>query len=158
MATDFPAQLQALQNSTNDLNALTDKANNVVRRVEIFLRESCRVGGWASAYVPIPEEDENPEDPRTIETYLRYERFKGEYRITVTHLIDGNAQETRPWAECSRDTKLKTLEALPELIDELHKKVSKQVALVQARIDLLDSMIPSVGEPQQRPSATKKKG
>lgn len=156
MATDFSAQLSALQNSSNDLNALTDKANDVVRRVEIFLREKCRVGGWASAYVPQPEEDEDPEDPRTYETYLRYERYKGEYRITVTHLMDGEPQETKPWAECSRDMKLMTLEVLPDLINELHKKVSKQVTHIQAKIDLLDSMIPSVGEPQHRPSPRKK--
>ncbi len=63
-----------------------------------------------------------------METYLEYERYNGDYRILVTHVLDGDSHETKPWAEFSRDIKLQTLEALPKLIGELLKKVKKQVA------------------------------
>ena len=157
MATDLSTQLHELQKSTDDLNAITDKANDVVRRAEIFLREKCRVGGWASVYIPIPEEDEDPEGGPTWETYLRYDRYKGDYRIVVEHSMDGEPHSVKPWAECSRDIKLETLEALPALIEELHKKVRKQIAGVQAKVDRLDSMIPSVADLDQRPSAKGKR-
>jgi hypothetical protein len=156
MAIDLSRQLHELQNSTNDLNALTDKANDVVRRVEIFLRDTCRIGGWGSVYVPPPEDYEEPENGATWETCLEYQRYKGDYRIIVTHLLNSDPHESKPWSECSRDIKLQALEALPALIDELHKKVKKQIAHVQGKIDLLDSMIPSVNELQPRPSAKKK--
>jgi hypothetical protein len=155
MAVDLSKQLRELQKSTDDLNALTDKANEVVRRTELFLREKCRVGGRASVPVPSLHEDDDPEGP-AWETYLEYERYKGDYRILVTHLVDGDPHETKPWAECSRDIKLKTLDALPELIGELLKKVRKQIADTQAKVDLLDGMIPSASEVQPRPSAPRK--
>jgi hypothetical protein len=153
VAADLSKQLHELQKSTNDLNALTDKANDVVRRTEIFLKEKCRVGGRAHVCVPPPDDEE--QDP-SLETYLGYERYRGDYRIVVTRVVDGDPQEAKPWAECSRDTKLRTLNALPELIEQLHQKVKKQVAEVQAKVDLLDSMIPSASELQQRPSTTQK--
>ncbi len=42
---DLSQQLRELQKSTEELNAATDKANDVVCRTEIFLKEKCRVGG-----------------------------------------------------------------------------------------------------------------
>src|SRR5258708_32234646 len=76
MTTDLSKQLRELQESTNDLNSLTDKANDIVRRVELFLKEKCRVGGWAN--VAVPSEDEREGDPDDAwETYLGYERYKG---------------------------------------------------------------------------------
>jgi hypothetical protein len=73
----------------------------------------------------------------------------------VTHLVDGDLREAKPWAECLRDIKLRTLEELPLLIEDLHQKVKMQIAQVQAKVELLDGMIPSESE-LQRPSAKKK--
>lgn len=156
MAVDLSQQLRELQKSTEELNAATDKASDVVRRTEIFLKEKCRVGGHASVEVPSLDEDVDPRDGPFLETYLEYERYKGDYRILVTHLLDGDPRETKPWAECSRDIKLQTLEALPKLIDELLKKVRKQVADVQATVDFLDSMIPSASGFRGGPSTPRK--
>jgi hypothetical protein len=51
-------QLRELQKSTEDLNGLTDKANEVVRRTETFLAEKCRVGKRASVDAPCVDEEE----------------------------------------------------------------------------------------------------
>jgi hypothetical protein len=155
MTVDLSKQLHELQKSAVDLNAVTDKANDVVRRTEVFLREECRVGGRASVPVYSLHEDDDPEGP-AWETYLEYERHKGDFRILVTHLVDGDPHETKPWAECSRDIKLKTIDALPKLIGELLKKVKQQVADVQAKVDLLDGMIPSADKLPPRPSPSRK--
>jgi hypothetical protein len=155
MAVDLSKQLRELQKSTDYLNGLTDKANEIVRRTESFLKEKCRVGKRAGVPAPSLHQDDDPDGPEW-ETYLEYERWKGDFRIVVTHLVDGNVHETKPWAECSRDVKLKTLDALPNLVGELLKKVKEQVADIQATVDLLDGMIPSASELQPRPSASRK--
>jgi hypothetical protein len=156
MTVDLSKQLRELQKSTDDLNGLTDKANEVVRRTEAFLTEKCRVGKGAAVEAPSVHEDNDDPNAPMWETYLEYGRYKGDFRILVTHVVDGDPQETKPWAECSRDLKLKTLDALPKLIGELHKKVREQVADVQAKVDLLDGMIPAASELQPRPSASRK--
>ena len=44
--------------------------------------------------------------------------------------------------ECSRDIKLKTLDALPDLIAELLKKVMEQVADVHEKVSSLENLFP----------------
>lgn len=156
MAVDLSQQLLELQKSTEELNAASDKANDVVRRTEIFLKEKCRVGGYASVEVPSLAEDVDPPDGPDWETYLEYERYNGDYRIVVTHVLDGEPREKKPWAECSRDIKLETLTALPNLIEKLLKKVRKQVADVQATVDFLDSAIPPASGLRRGPSTPRK--
>jgi hypothetical protein len=155
MSVDLSKQLRELQKSTDDLNGLTDRANEIVRRTEAFLAEKCRVGKRASVEAPSLHEDDDPNGPGW-ETYLEYERYKGDFRILVTHLVGGDPHETKPWAECSRNVKLTTLDALPNLIGELLKKVREQVSDIQAKVDLLDGMIPSASELKPRPSGSRK--
>jgi hypothetical protein len=148
MADELSMQLRELRKSTDELNVLTDKANDLVRRAENFLSQECRVGGPVHVFVSALEpEDGSPE----WSTYLGYERYKGELRVVVSHLVDGEPHEVKAWAECSRDVKLETLDALPKVILELSKKVRKQVADVKAKVDLLDSMIPPAAEKPQPP-------
>jgi hypothetical protein len=153
MADDLSMQLRELRKSTDELNVLTDKANDLVRRAENFLAQECRVGGPVHVFVSaLDSEGGAPE----WSTYLGYERYKGEHRIVVSHLVDGDPHETKAWAECSRDVKLETLDALPKVIQELSKKVREQVADVRAKVDLLDSMIPSAAETQKLPSGRRR--
>ncbi len=155
MAVDLSQQLRELQKSTEELNAATDKASDIVRRTEVFLKEKCRVGGHANVEVPSLLREDPPNGP-IWETYLEYERYKGDYRILVTHLVDGDPHETKPWAECSRHIKPERLEVQPKLTDQLLKKGKKQVAAVQATVDFLDSMIPSASGLPRGPSTPRK--
>ena len=156
MTGDLSKQLHALQKSTDDLNALTDRANEIVRRVEVFLREKCRVGGQASVAVDSLTQDHSHDGGPIIEPYLDYERYKGDFRILVSTFIDNELHDSKPWSECSREVKLKALDALPELIGKLHEMVNSQLQETRAKIDHLDSMFPSAAELQQRASASKK--
>jgi hypothetical protein len=146
MTDDLSKQLLELRKSTDELNVLTDRANELVRRTEQYLIEECRVGGPVYVHVasmdePVVEEA-GPGAPEWS-TYLGYDRYKGELRIVVSHVVEGDEHEVKAWAECSRDIKLDTLDVLPKVIQELLKKVRKQVAGVKATVDLLDSMIPA---------------
>jgi hypothetical protein len=154
MAVDLSKQLRELQKSADDLNELTDKANEVVRRVEIFLGEKCRVGGYAGVNILSDEvpSDEGPD----CESYLVYDRYKGDYRILVANCVNGDEVEKKPWAECSREVKLTALDFLPELISSLHAQVKEQIGAAQAKIERLDKMFPSASELQLRPSPAKK--
>jgi hypothetical protein len=156
MADDLSMQLRELRKSTDELNALTDKANDLVRRTESYLSEECRVGGPVHVHVPSLDQDIEPPGGPEWSTYLGYDRYKGELRIVVAHLLDGDEHEVNAWAECSRDIKLAALDALPKLIQEILKKVRKQVADVQAKVDLLDSIIPTSGGSQRRSSAPRR--
>lgn len=156
MADDLSMQLRELRKSTDELNTLTDKANDLVRRTENYLREECRIGGPVHVHVAsLDETVESPDGPEWS-TYLGYDRYNGELRIVVSHLLDGDPREVKAWAECSRDIKLQSLDALPKLIKELLKKVREQVADIQAKVDLLDSTIPSSDGLQRRSSAPRR--
>jgi hypothetical protein len=154
MADHLSKSLRELRNSTEELNALTDRANDLVRRTERFLSEECRVGGPTSTHVEWMDqsaEGPNGEQGPEWSTYLCYKRHKGEHRIMVEHLLDYDLRESKPWAECSRDVKLETIKALPNLIDELLSKVNDQVSGLQATISQLDSII-SPADASEKPS------
>jgi hypothetical protein len=156
MENDYSASLRELRESTNKLNALTDRANDLVRRTERFLSEECRVGGPIYVHVESLDEDVEPDGP-CLETYLGYGRFKGEHRIIVEHVLEGDPRGAKPWAECSRDIKLASLDALPTLIKKLLEKVSKQVADVDAKLSALESMVtPNTGT--KKPASRRRKG
>jgi hypothetical protein len=148
MEDDHSASLRQLRGASDELNALTDRANELVRRTERYLRDECHVGGTHHVHVPsmdvTAETSDGPPGPDWA-TYLGYERYKGEHRIVVSHLLDADPHEIKPWAECSRDIKLKTLDALPELIQRLLETVNEQIADVRAKLGKLESMIPADG-------------
>ena len=154
MTDDLSKSLLKLRNSTNELNELTDRANALVRRAERYLSEECRVGGPVHVEVPSmdqPNENFGPD----WSTYLGYERYKGEHRIVVTHAVDGDPHEIKAWAECSRDIKLKSIEALPDLVQMLLEKVNEQVAQIHEKLCLLEGMIPSEDDPKVHSSGGK---
>jgi hypothetical protein len=153
MSDDLSMQLRELRKSTDELNVLTDKANDLVRRAEAFLSQECRVGGPVYVFVSSAQSDD---DGPVWSTYLGYDRHKGELRIVVSGFLEDELRELKPWAECSRDLKLETLDALPKVIQELSKKVRKQVADVKAKVELLDSMIPSPAEKPQQPAGRRR--
>lgn len=140
MTDDLSESLRELRNSTKELNALTDKANDRVQRIERFLVQECSVGG--EAHVHVKSMDKIPDIPNAPEwsTYLGFERYGGSHRIVVTHLLEGDPRETKPWAECKRNIKVQSLEALPELIAKLSDRVRKQVTDLEDTIQRLDSM------------------
>lgn len=156
MAIDLSMQLDELQKSANELNALTDKANDIVRRTEIFLTNTCRVGGCTEVPIYPLDDDDEADSETTLQNWLVYERFDGEFRILVTLTEEDKLRDKKPWAECSREMKLRAINSLPKLIDELLKKVRKRVSDAQASVQLLDSTIPAAGETQPRASRSRK--
>lgn len=155
MAEDLSKRLRALKHSTDELNALTDRANDLVRRTEIYLTEECRVGGPVHVHVPSLDAEVEPGGPEWSVS-LGYDRYKGALRIIVTSLLDNEPRDVKPWAECSRDTKLESLTVLPNLIDEILKKITKQITDVRATVDLLDSIVPCAKDaPRDRPTSRK---
>jgi hypothetical protein len=155
MEDDHSASLRLLRGASDELNALTDRANELIRRTERYLRDECHIGGTHHVHIPsmdVTAEMANGQTGPEWSTYLGYERYKGEHRIVVSHLVEGDQHELKPWAECSRDVKLKTLDGLPELIHELLETVNEQVADVRAKLGKLESMIPPADGSKARSS------
>lgn len=160
MADDLSKSLRELRNSTDELNTLTDQANDLVRRTERYLSEECRVGGPASTHIAWMDqtaEGPNGEIGPEWSTFLWYKRHKGEHRIMVEHTLDYDVHESKPWAECSRDVKLETINALPDLIKELLKKVNEQISGIRSTVTELDGIIPPDGA-SKKSSPRRRKG
>src|SRR5262245_7208702 len=127
MPDDLSVAIETLRTSTQKLNEICDNAATVIRDVETFLDES-HVG--ISAHVDVKKIQ--GEDGSTWVT-LSYDRHStGKFRILV-NTIPSWAQEqddvkVRPWAECSRDDKLDSLEKLPALLVELAKQIEERTA------------------------------
>lgn len=144
MKDDLSVSLHELRNSTNKLNTLTDRANGLIQRTEYYLSKECRIGGPVNVHIEALDKLDHNDNPNLPEwtSYLGYERHNGEHRIMVTHVLDGDPHESKPWAECSRDIKLKAIEALPSLIEKMLEKVQNQVVELEGRLDRLDRIIP----------------
>ncbi len=160
MTDDLSKSLRELRNSTEELNTLTDQANDLVRCTEHFLSKECRVGGpvvtlipWMSGDAEGPNGEPGPE----YCTYLSYKRHNGEHRILVEHTLDHELRVSKPWAESSRDEKLDTIKALPMLIGELSQKVDKQVSEVRATVTALEGLLPSE-DASKKPTSRRRRG
>jgi hypothetical protein len=131
MTDELKKRMARLREIAPMLNNATDQASNLVAMVEKFLAEELRIGvaaktsafhSWESGTSPDGE-------CRRSTQYLAFGRMGPGYRIhvvTENGVIDaaGEWQETIEraetlWPSCSRETKLKAFEKLPELLDAL---------------------------------------
>jgi hypothetical protein len=129
--------LTVLRGATQELNQLTDRGNELVRAVETELeRQSIGI----STQILI-EEDEESE----YFFLIGYVYVDGKLRLS---LIWGSRNEedslARPWVECNRDDKLRSLEFLPALLVKLADEVQRRVVTAKSAIESVESaMLPT---------------
>ncbi len=121
MNKDLSAHIAAIRNSTSRLNILSDELNDSCREVERILSEELKIGitGKVNAGTGL-NEDTGAESNFILE----YCRFSSKFRLVVRmESYDINVDPTlKPWSDCSRIIKVKTAEALPELLKAVSLK------------------------------------
>ncbi|MDH5407157.1 MAG: hypothetical protein OEZ33_07735 [Gammaproteobacteria bacterium] len=133
MSNDLSASIQKLKNSSLRINEITDKASDSFRIVEKFLRDDCKINISAYAFVEKVDDDSA--------YYLKY--FKGDKSgrtrglmkkefgifLTTSNSIAPleNDYIVKHWSNFSRDEKLKSINYLPFLMNEISNQLNKKI-------------------------------
>lgn len=140
MIDGLDAAVAKLRASADSLNALTDKIARSVTEVEAFLNDVCSAGvdAWAEVW-------RSDEQGAGLEAYtaLVYRRIGGRFRIGVERgVIDfPEKTELKAWAECSRDLKLETAKALPELVRQVSEAIDDRIAVASETAFLATAVV-----------------
>ena len=121
MSDILSASIEKLRKSSSTLNQLSDTTNINVGYIEDALREQFKIGTSASVSAgDDPEYDDG-------EIFLAYRKIGSKFRIAVIHAFPGDEDHEKPWSDCSRELKIRTIKYLPLLITELTKKIDAQI-------------------------------
>lgn len=122
----FASAVAKLRSSSQSLNQLTDQIAESIRNVEEFLNETCSAGVNAAVTVSSYSNDEGC---FTEYMSLAYTRVGSRFRIAVVEGMDFDPETATvtAWAECTRAVKLETAAKLPDLIQEIAKKIDERV-------------------------------
>ena len=131
MTDELKKRMARLRELAPRLNSATDQASRLVAMVEKFLVEELHIGISAESTEFSSNslaEDENGRGRMAVQT-LAFGRVGAGYRIHVvdeTVIVDGSgrrqdsvARQATPWPSCGRETKLKAIDKLPELLDKI---------------------------------------
>ncbi len=130
MTDELKRRMARLREIAPRLNSATDKASRLVAQVEKFLVEELHIGVSAEvSYDELPAGTDQDNRPLKIRHSLAFGRVGGSFRIHVvseTVAVNGGASaeaavahERMPWPSCTRETRLKAFEKLPELLDKI---------------------------------------
>jgi hypothetical protein len=130
MTDELKRRMAKLREIAPRLNAATDQASKLVAMVEKFLVEEIHIGVSAEVcYEEVPAGTDDDNHALRIRHALAFGRSGGSFRIHVVRetvaVEDGGparttlAQDRMLWPSCTRETKLKAFEKLPELLDKI---------------------------------------
>jgi hypothetical protein len=136
MTDELRRRMAKLREIAPRLNVATDQASKLVAVVEKFLVEELRIGVSAQvSYEELPAGTDDDNHAILVRNSLAFGRGGGSFRIHVlseTVAVDGEtssrttlAQERSLWPSCSRETKLKAFEKLPELLDKIIEEAER---------------------------------
>jgi hypothetical protein len=137
MTDELKKRMARLRELAPRLNNATDQASRLVATVEKFLVEELHIGisaestefnSWSTG------KDEH-DNERVVRQTLAFGRVGAGYRIHVveeTAIVDneGRRQEligkqATPWPSCGRETKMRAIEKLPELLDRIIQETER---------------------------------
>lgn len=124
MAASMDKSLEQIKHHASRINRLSDNSALLVKAIEAALTEA-NVGVTAS----IPVEINFGDGSETV--YLSFKRPIEGVRLFVDNGPKPN-DETRPWSDCGRITKLQTVAKLPELLASLENKLAAELKLAEA--------------------------
>jgi hypothetical protein len=131
MTDELKKRMARLRELAPRLNGATDQASRLVAMVEKFLVDELRIGISAESAEFASWSTGKDEDGtvRTVYQSLAFGRVGAAYRIHVmdeTVLVDEDgrrheliARQATPWPSCGRETKLRAVDKLPELLDKI---------------------------------------
>jgi hypothetical protein len=132
----FDVSLRDLRHLSSHLNDLTDRAAQTVQDVEKFL-DSCNIGIEVS--VPIINQEIGADANKDI-GHLEY-RIVGRNRQSRIMVRDSSTNDVRAWSECTRDLKIKSIGALPELIRSLTSVVTHKLTEAERALEKVSQLL-----------------
>jgi hypothetical protein len=137
MTDELKKRMARLRELAPRLNSATDQASRLVATVEKFLVEELHIGISAESAEFNTWSAGNDDDgnARTVSQTLAFGRIGSSYRIHVLDEMgiadaDGNWQglvsrQATPWPSCGRETKLRAVEMLPDLLDKIIQETER---------------------------------
>jgi hypothetical protein len=137
MTDELKRRMSRLRELAPRLNSATDQASKLVAMVEKFLVEELHIGISAettgfNSWNASKDDDGNA---RMVYQTLAFGRVGAGYRIHVvdemTIVDDGGrrqelvSQQATPWPSCGRETKMRAIEKLPELLDKIIEETER---------------------------------
>ena len=152
MTDELKRRMAKLREIAPRLNAATDQASKLVAMVEKFLVEELHIGVSAEVcYEDLPAGTDEDNHALRIRHSLAFGRVSGSFRIhVIRETIDTDdgaagrttlAQERVLWPSCTRETKLKAFEKLPELLDKIIEEAERLAETSEATRVKVDAMI-----------------
>jgi hypothetical protein len=152
MTDELKRRMAKLREIAPRLNAATDQASKLVTLVDKFLVEELHIGVSAEVcYEELPAGTDDDNHALKIRHSLAFGRGGGSFRIHVvkeTVAVDDGAsarttlaQERILWPSCSRETKLKAFEKLPELLDKIIEEAERLTQTSEATRVKVEEMI-----------------
>jgi hypothetical protein len=152
MTDELKRRMARLREIAPRLNAATDSASRLVTEVEKFLVDELRIGVTARVcYEDAPAGTDDDGRPLRTQSALAFGRVGGAFRIHVQSdtVVDtgGGApeatlsQERLAWPSCSRETKLKAFEKLPELLEKIIEHAERLAHAADDTSSKLNAMI-----------------
>ncbi len=137
MTDELKKRMARLRELAPRLNSATDQSSRLVAMVEKFLVEELHIGisaestefnSWSTG------KDEN-DNERMVHQTLAFGRVGAGYRIHVaeeTILVDNEGRrrerigkQATAWPSCGRETKMRAVEKLPELLDKIIQETER---------------------------------
>jgi hypothetical protein len=152
MTDELKRRMARLREIAPRLNATTDQASKLVMQVEKFLVDELHIGVSAQVcYEDVPAGVDDDDRALSIRHSLAFGRVAGTFRIHVLMetavLADGSSprtvvsQERVLWPSCSRETKLKAFEKLPELLDKIIEEAERLARTADDTTSKVNAMI-----------------
>jgi hypothetical protein len=152
MTDELKRRMAKLREIAPRLNAATDQASKLVGQVEKFLVEELHIGVSAEVcYEELPAGSDDNNHSLKIRNSLAFGRGGGSFRIhVVRETVEVNdaasarttlTQERILWPSCTRETKLKAFEKLPELLDKIIEEAERLAQTSEATRVKVDAMI-----------------
>ena len=147
MTDELRRSIDRIRELSPNLNAATDDANRVVLAVEKFLNDECRLGLPATVTVRTRQLPHPGMISSESCVTLEYRRVDGKFRIAIGEKDDNLAGPPDErwiydaWQDRPRSDKLETFPHLPELLEELAKKVEASIEKTQETCATVDRVM-----------------
>jgi hypothetical protein len=153
MTDELKKRLARLREIAPRLNGATDQTSQLVAMVEKLLVEELHIGISAESAPfnswPAGQDDEG--NSLVVRQTLAFGRVGASYRIHVvdeTGIVDGEgcwqelvSRNQTPWPSCGRETKLRAVERLPELLDSIIKEAERLAETADETASRIEEMI-----------------
>jgi hypothetical protein len=167
MSDELKKRMARLREIAPQLNSATDQASKLVAMVEKLLVEELHIGisAESTAFNDWPAGKDEGGHSRMVRQTLAFGRIGTGYRIHIVDemgIVDEEGRwrgivtkQTTPWPACGRETKLRAVEKLPDLLDQIITETERLAQTATESASKIGEMIGdtkiTTGEPELAP-------